>query len=81
MAQLSDNDITRKVQDIAVFQSKSEAKKQALDEVDLKQISLFDTVKDEDIIQELKSIEIATLTPLEALNTLHSLQNKLNNRW
>lgn len=81
VAQLSDNDITRKVQDIAVFQSKSEAKKQALDEVDLKQISLFDTVKDEDIIQELKSIEIATLTPLEALNTLHSLQNKLNNRW
>lgn len=81
VAQLSDNDITRKVQDIAVFQNKTDVKKQSFDELDLRQISLFDTVKDEDIIQELKSIEIANLTPLEALNTLNALQNKLNNRW
>ena len=81
VSQLSDNDITRKVQDIAVFQNKTDVKKQSFDELDLRQISLFDTVKDEDIIQELKSIEIANLTPLEALNTLNALQNKLNNRW
>ena len=52
-----------------------------LDEVDLEQISLFDTVKDEDIIKELMDIEVTTLTPLDALNTLYRLQNKLKNRW
>ena len=44
-------------------------------------MSLFDTVKDEDVIKELKEIDISTLTPLDALNTLYKLQNKLNNRW
>ena len=44
-------------------------------------MSLFDTVKDEDVIEELKGIDISTLTPLDALNTLYRLQSKLNNRW
>ena len=44
-------------------------------------MSLFDTVKDEDIIKELMDINISTLTPLDALNTLYQLQNKLKNRW
>ena len=26
-------------------------------------------------------IEVTTLTPLDALNTLYRLQNKLKNRW
>ena len=38
-------------------------------------------MKDEDVIKELKEIDISTLTPLDALNTLYKLQNKLNNRW
>ena len=44
-------------------------------------MSLFDTVKDDDIIEELKQIDVAQLTPIEALNTLYNLQNKLKNRW
>ncbi|MBP5413940.1 MAG: hypothetical protein ILN61_01690, partial [Lachnospiraceae bacterium] len=52
-----------------------------LDEVDLSQMSLFDTVKDEDIIEELKSLDITAMTPLDAMNTLYKLQNKLNNRF
>ena len=52
-----------------------------LDEVDLKQMSLFDTVKDEDVLEELNHIDISNLTPLDALNTLYRLQNKLKNRW
>lgn len=80
VAQLSDNDITQKVQDIASYK-KEEVKKMVLDEVDLKQISLFDTVKEEDILNELLTIDITTLTPLDALNKLHALQNKLKNRW
>lgn len=45
------------------------------------QISLFDTVKDDDIIDELRSIDIGNMTPLDALNKLYQLQNKVKNRW
>ena len=45
------------------------------------QMSLFDTVKDDDIIQELKELDLGNLTPIDALNTLYRLQNKLKNRW
>ena len=51
------------------------------DEVDLEQISLFDTVQDQDIIEELKNLDITMLTPMDAMNTLYRLQNKLKNRW
>ena len=81
--QLSDNDITDKVQSIAI-DTRTEGKKNkqpAYDEVDLAQMSLFDTVKDEDVLKELMEIEVTTLTPLDALNTLYRLQNKLKNRW
>ncbi len=79
--QLSDNDILEKVQSITVDQKECRHKPVKYDEVDLSQMSLFDTVKDEDVIKELKEIDISTLTPLDALNTLYKLQNKLNNRW
>ncbi len=81
--QLSDNDITEKVQSIKVdTKSDSRTKKTpVLDEVDLAQISLFDTVKDEDVLKELRETDITRLTPLDALNTLYRLQNKLKNRW
>jgi len=81
--QLSDNDITEKVQSIKI-DNKGDAKSKKLptyDEVDLAQMSLFDTVKDEDVLKELKEIDVTNLTPLDALNTLYRLQNKLNNRW
>ena len=51
------------------------------DEVDLEEISLFDTVQDQDIIEELKNLDITMLTPMDAMNTLYRLQNKLKNRW
>ena len=59
----------------------SHHKKEHLDEVDMTQISLFDTVKDDDIIDELRSIDIGNMTPLDALNKLYQLQNKVKNRW
>ena len=52
-----------------------------MDEVDLTQMSLFDTISDEDIIDELKNVDIGNLTPLDALNKLYELQNKVKNRW
>ena len=80
--QLTDNDIIQKVQSISIQQtSQSKKKVKYMDEVDLSQISFFDTVKDEDVLKELREIEITNLTPLDALNTLYQLQNKLKNRW
>ena len=79
--QLSDNDITEKVQSISVDTDTTAKKQKHYDEVDLEQFSLFDTVKDEDVLEELKNVDIQTLTPLDALNTLYRLQNKLKNRW
>ena len=79
--QLSDNDITEKVQSIIVDQKDTKHKPVKYDEVDLSQMSLFDTVKDEDVILELQEIDISNLTPLDALNVLYKLQNKLKNRW
>ena len=81
--QLSDNDITEKVQSIKI-DNRSDGRGKKIpqyDEVDLAQMSLFDTVKDEDVLKELKEIDVSNLTPLDALNTLYRLQNKLNNRW
>ena len=81
--QLSDNDITEKVQSISVdVKGEGKPKKQAKpDEVDLAQISLFDTVTDEDILKELMELEVNNMAPIDALNTLYRLQNKLKNRW
>lgn len=81
VAQLCDNDILEKVQDITIDQKEAKHKAVKYDEVDLSQMSLFDTVKDEDVLNELKEIDVTTLTPLDALNTLYRLQNKLKNRW
>lgn len=81
--QLSDNDITEKVQSIAV-DTKGEKKKTKpvhYDDVTMGQMTLSDTVRDEDIIQELKELDITNLTPMDAMNTLYRLQSKLNNRW
>ena len=80
--QLSDNDITERVQNIEVDHARGERKKPVhYDEVDLEQISLFDTVTDEDVVRELKEIDVSNLTPVDALNTLYRLQNRLKNRW
>lgn len=79
--QLSDNDITEKVQKIEINVKNEKTKPIRYDEIDLEQISLFDTVKDEDIIKELVEVDISNLTPMDALNTLYRLQNKLKNRW
>ncbi len=82
--QLSDNDITEKIQAISISGQGEQIKAKKIskpDEVDLGQMSFFDTVSDEDVLRELSEIDIQTLTPLDALNTLYKLQNKLNNRF
>ena len=76
-----DNDITEKIQNITI-NNKTDAKKSVLPkDEDLDQLSLFDTVKDEDIINEIKELDISNLTPIDALNTLDRFKRKLLNRW
>ena len=79
--ELSHADITSRIKDIAVAGQETKQKTKRLDEVDLAQMSLFDTVKDDDVLKELKELDISNLTPIDAMNTLYQLQNKLKNRW
>lgn len=81
--ELSDEDITARVSEIAIkeHESKKRHKTKKYDEVDIAQMSLFDTVKDDDVLTELKDIDVGNLTPIDALNTIYRLQNKLKNRW
>ena len=80
--ELVNADITARVKEIAV-QGENQKKKpqKKLDEVDLAQFSLFDTVKDDDVLKELKELDISHMTQIDAMNKLYQLQNKLKNRW
>ena len=51
------------------------------DEVDLGQMSFFETTDDDTVLKELETVDITTLTPVDALNELYRLQNMLKNRW
>ena len=82
-AELTDADITARAKEIAQVNANMTQHKAVPkpDEVDMQQLSFFDTVKDDDIIRELDGLEISAMTPIDALNTLYRLQNKLRNRW
>ena len=80
--ELASADITAQAKEIAQMSASPQHKAVAKpDEVDLNQMSIFDTVKDDDIIKELGDLELSSMTPIDALNTLYRLQTKLKNRW
>ncbi len=80
--ELSSADITVRAREIAKQTPASVRKAvQKPDEVDMLQMSIFDTVKNDDIIREIEEIEIGNMTPFEALSFLNQIQNKLKNRW
>ncbi|MFR3766269.1 MAG: DNA mismatch repair protein MutS [Blautia sp.] len=76
--ELSDADITAAVKDLTAPKKKQ---KIVYDQVDMAQMSLFDTVQDNDIVEEIKNLDMSHLTPMEAMNILYNLQNKIQNRW
>ncbi|MBR3339777.1 MAG: DNA mismatch repair protein MutS, partial [Lachnospiraceae bacterium] len=80
LGELSSADITAAIENIAGA-PRVKSKSVHYDEVDLSQMSLFDTVSDADVIKELSEMDLQTMTPIDALNELYRLQNKLNNRW
>lgn len=78
--ELSNNDITEIVQNISA-EGSSKRSKPKLDEVDLEQISLLDTMDNDTILNELKELDLGQMTSIEAMNKLYELQNKVKNRW
>ncbi len=80
-AELADADISARSREIAGAERPPKSHVPKLDEVDLKQMSLFDTMKDDDVLKELENMELSAMTPIDALNTLYRMQNSLRNRW
>ncbi len=78
--ELLDADITERAREIATGAKKPINRKKP-DELELHQMSLFDTVQDDAIIEEIRDLDVSNLTPIDALNTLYRLQSKINNRW
>lgn len=78
--ELSNADITAAVKDLTAPSHKKK-QKVVYDQVDMAQISLFDTVQDNDIVDEIKELDLSNITPMEAMNILYNLQNKIKNRW
>ena len=84
VADLSDADISLKARDIAQYSKKQEKlvdSYKKVDDLEIKQMSLFDTVNNDDIIEDIKALDISNMTPIDALNTLYKLQGRVKNRW
>ena len=84
VTELSDADISQKAKDIAQYSKmldKLNREYRKVDVLEVKQMSLFDTLSDNDIVEEIKNMDIGHMTPIDALNTLYKLQGKIKNRW
>ncbi len=79
--QLSQNDLAEATKRIETGDFEKYQEFQPTQNLEMSQISLFDTMTDNDIIEEIKALELTHLTPIEALNKLYELQNKISNRW
>ena len=54
---------------------KSRSKKH--DEAYPEQISLFEPAQDNGVAEELRKLDISNMTPMDAMNTLYRLQDRL----
>ncbi len=80
--ELSNADITVKAKEIAAnLQPGNNVLPTMNDDLEAHQMTLFDTVREDDIIKELQEIDLGTMTPIDGLNYLYKLQNQLKNRW
>lgn len=80
--ELSNADITAKAREIAAnLQPGNHLLPGINEDPDAHQMTLFDTVNEDEIIKELQEIDLGAMTPIDALNYLYKLQNELKNRW
>ncbi len=71
-SQLSEHDINVKAPVFPVKEPKPVKQKETIG-----QLSLFDSHDYSEVIEEIKTLDISKVTPIDALNTLYSLQKKL----
>ena len=81
LLQLLDADITERAKEIAAKNETHRSRKGKPDDVELGQLNLFDTVSEDELVSEIKELDLGQMTPIDALNLLYRWQSKLNNRW
>ncbi|MBR5474195.1 MAG: DNA mismatch repair protein MutS, partial [Lachnospiraceae bacterium] len=79
--ELSSTDIATRSKEVALMGIPAYKNPKKPDTVDLSQMTLFDTAKDDDIIKEIEDMDLGRMTPIDALNALYRIQAKLKNRW
>lgn len=78
---LTETDLAATSRDLAVSSgSNARVCVKKPDDVDMAQLTLFDTVKEDDIIKEITEADLGHMTPIDALNFLYQMQSKLKNR-
>ena len=70
--QLSDSDINVQAPTVAIKDTKPSKQKETVG-----QLSLFDAPDYSAVIEEIKALDISKVTPIDALNKLYALQEKL----
>ncbi len=73
-------DITVRACEVAATSGQKKKTVVKPNELELTQLTLFDTVREDDIIKELMEMDLGRMTPIDALNTLYRMQAVLKNR-
>ena len=77
---LTESDMAVRTEEAAASVDGSRLSVKRPDEVDMAQMTLFDTVEEDQIIKELTEADLSRMTPIDALNYLYQIQSKLKNR-
>ncbi len=82
MEELSGADIATKAREIAELGIPKKSRKPVSkpDDVESAQLSLMDAMNDGVIVTEIRDMDLNMMTPMDAMNTLLRLQNKIRNR-
>ena len=81
--ELVDTDILTRAREIASYSGTAVSAGKRVsrpDDVDANQMSLFDTVTDDNVLREIEALDLTRMTPLDAMNTLYRIQSTLKNR-
>ena len=83
VTELANNDISAKAREIAKFGVAAESFKipEKIGKDEYVQMSLFDAVNNDDIIDDIKNMDLSVMTPIDALNSLYKIQDQIKNRW
>ena len=83
MLELVNSDIASKAREIAEYASGHAVSKKRVerqDSVDANQLTFMSVVQDDDVLKEIKELDLTRMTPMDALNTLFRLQAEITNR-